>query len=219
MTPERQKKIDDLHRRSNRILEIVFGALLLLGISILLKPLLAALGFDMENYAWFTIVKVIYKYTGIILGILSILAICTTGIISFWATDEEKEEFKRTVKDAVQELESEKKTRTKTVYNGKSPLKDYLSDGQIAVIHKFLCDIPDQGDHIKTSELKHKLHVLEDREDIDLSDRDQVLAWVEHITKRSVETSKFWNEYEWRRSKDQEKKWSKYIVTEYDKLR
>lgn len=152
---------------------------------------------------------------GILLG-LAVLANVVSGI---WATDEEKEEFKRTVKDAVQELESEKKTRTKTVYKGKSPLKDYLSDGQIAVIHKFLCDIPDQGDHIKTSELKHKLHVLEDREDIDLSDRDQVLAWVEHITKRSVETSKFWNEYEWRRSKDQEKNWSKYIVTEYDKLR
>ncbi len=140
-------------------------------------------------------------------------------VSSFWATDEEKEEFKRTVKDAVQELESEKKTRTKTVYNGKSPLKDYLSDGQIAVIHKFLCDIPDQGDHIKTSELKHKLHVLEDREDIDLSDRDQVLAWVEYITKRPVEASKFWNEYDWRRSPDQEKKWHKYLMKEYDKLR
>ena len=140
-------------------------------------------------------------------------------VSSFWATDEEKEEFKRTVKDAVQELESEKKTRTKTVYNGKSPLKDYLSDGQIAVLHKFLCDIPDQGDHIKTSELKHKLHVLEDREDIDLSDRDQVLAWVEYITKRPVEASKFWNEYDWRRSPDQEKKWHKYLMKEYDKLR
>ena len=92
MTPERQKKIDDLHRRSNRVLEVVMGALLLLGATVLLKPLLAALGFDMEDYAWFAIIKAIYKYTGIILGILTILAIVTTGFLSYLSTDEEKDQ-------------------------------------------------------------------------------------------------------------------------------
>lgn len=34
MTPERQQKIDELHKRSNRVLEIAVGSLMLLGKSI-----------------------------------------------------------------------------------------------------------------------------------------------------------------------------------------
>ena len=132
--------------------------------------------------------------------------------------DEEKQQRKDEMKEVLQEIEAEKKTRTKTVFNGKNPLVD-LSPEQTAVVHKFLCEIPDQGDHIKTSELKHILHALEDRGDIDLSHREQVIAWVEDITQRSVDTSKFWNEYDWRRSKDQEKKWGKKIIEAFDKLR
>ena len=139
-------------------------------------------------------------------------------VSSFWASDEEKQQRKDEMKEVLQEIEAEKKTRTKIAYNGKSPLRD-LSPEQIAVIHKFLCDIPEQSGHIKTAELKHILHVLEAREDIDMSNREQVIAWVEHITHRSVETSKFWNEYDWKRSTDQEKKWSKKIVDAFDKLR
>ena len=139
-------------------------------------------------------------------------------VSSFWASDKEKQQRKNEMKEVLQEIEAEKKTRTKTVFNGKSPLID-LSPEQIAVVHKFLCDIPDQGNHIKTAELKHILHVLETRGDIDMSNREQIIAWVEDVTKRSVETSKFWNEYDWKRSIDQEKKWSKKIVDAFDKLR
>ena len=218
MTPERQKKIDDLHRPSNRFLEIVFGALLLLGISILLKPLLAALGFDMENYAWFTIVKVIYKYTGIILGILSILAICTTGILSFWATDEEKEEFKRAVKEAVQEVQKEEKTKNKTVYNGKSPLID-LEPKQIAIVHKILCDIPEENGHIRTSELIQVLRALAGQGDLDDGNKDALIAWVESITGKAVDARNFKYDYDNKYSEKGVSKQAEKIYKEFEKLR
>lgn len=189
-----QEQIDKIHKISDWCIK----GILLVGLVVLfLKP---------GNWFWW------------VAGISLLVAIVVNIIFAYWATDEEKEEFKRAVKDAVQEVETEKKTRTKTVFNGKNPLID-LSPEQTAVVHQFLRDIPDQGNHIKTSELKHILHALEDRGDIDLSHREQVIAWVEDITKRSVDTSKFWNEYDWRRSKDQEKKWSKKIIEAFDKLR
>lgn len=153
----------------------------------------------------------------LLVGLL-VAAIVVNEVFRHWATNEEKEERKAEMKEVLQEIESEKKKRTKIVFNGKSPLID-LSPKQIAVVHDFLCKTHDQGGHIKTSELKHILHALEDRGDIDLSHREQVIAWVEDITKRSVDTSKFWNEYDWRRSTDQEKKWGKRIIEAYDKLR
>ncbi len=195
MTPERQKKIDKIHKIADWSVK---GLFLVVLIALFLKP---------ANWVWWLI--------GILLG----LALLIYSISDHWATDEDTEEFKHAVRDAIIEAQAEKKPKTKTVYNGISPLSKNLSDGHISVIHKFICDIQDQGDHIKTAELKHKLHVLEDRKEIDMSDRDQVVAWVEHITNRTVETSKFWNEYDWRRSTDQEKKWHKYLEKEYKKLR
>lgn len=149
---------------------------------------------------------------------LLVAAIVVNEVFRHWATNEEKEERKAEMKEVLQEIESEKKKRTKIVFNGKSPLID-LSPKQIAVVHDFLRKTHDQGGHIKTSELKHILHALEDRGDIDMSNREQVIAWVEDITKRTVDISKFWNEYDWRRSTDQEKKWGKRIIEAYDKLR
>lgn len=189
-----QEQIDKIHRISDWSIK---GILFVGFVIIFLKP---------GNWFWW------------VSGISLLLAIIFNAISAHWATDEEKEEFKRAVKEAVQEAQKEEKKKAKAAYNGESPLID-LEPKQIAVVHKILCDIPSQGNHIKTAELKHILHVLEERGDIDMSNREQVLAWVEAITKRRVESNKFWNEYDWRRSTDREKYWSKKIVTEFDNLR
>lgn len=200
MTPERQKKIDKIKHGSEIGIGISFALVAVLG----LIP--DIWGIHIPKFAMSVVLTCFF------------LSFALLIVSSFWASDEEKEQRKAEIKEAMQEIESEKKTKTKTTYDGKSPLVD-LDPKQVAVVHKFLCDIPSQGDHIKTAELKHILHVLEERGDIDMSNREQVLAWVESITKRPVESNKFWNEYDWRRSKDREKHWSKKIITEFDKLR
>ena len=85
-------------------------------------------------------------------GISLLVAIVVNSISAHLSTEEEKEEFKRAVKEAVQEAQKEEKTKPKTAYDGKSPLID-LEPKQIAVVHKILCDIPEDNGRIRTSEL------------------------------------------------------------------
>lgn len=137
---------------------------------------------------------------------------------SFWATDKEKEEFKRAVKEAMQEEQKEKKTRTKTAYDGKSPLID-LEPKQIAVVHQILCNIPEENGHIRTSELVQVLRALAGRGDLDDGNKGALIAWVENLTGKAVDARNFKYDYDNKYSEKGVSKQAKKIVTEFDKLR
>lgn len=98
-------------------------------------------------------------------GISLLVAIIVNNISAYWATDKEKEEFKRAVQEAIQQAQKEKKTRIKTAYNGKSLLID-LEPKQIAVVNQILCNIPEENGHIRTSELVQVLRALAGRGDL-----------------------------------------------------
>lgn len=218
MTPERQQKIDELHKRSNRVLEIAVGSLMLLGISILLKPLLAALGFDMENYACFAIIKAIYKYTGIVLGIISILAICVTGILSFWATDDEKEQRKEEIREALrEEQEAQAKKKRDYMPPRETPLIG-LSEKQEGIINSFLLDIPIVKGHLKTSELIQILRALAGQGDLDDSDKDALIYWVEKVTGKEVDVRNFKYDYDSKFSEKGVIKWGNVIRAKFDAI-
>ena len=194
MSPEQQKKIDKVHQISDWCIK---GILLVGFVVLFLKP---------GKWFWWV--------TGILLG----LAVLTNVISEIWATDEGKEEFKRTVKDAVQELESEKKAKTKTAYNGRNPLVG-LDDKQTAKVHEWLNGILVENGHLKTSELVQLLRALKDRGDLDDSDKEQLILWVESITEKEVDRRNFLYDYDNKYSQTKVNKMGKTIWEEFDKLR
>lgn len=189
-----QEQIDNIHRISDWSIK---GILLSGFVIMFLKP---------GNWFWW------------VSGILLLVAIIVNSISAHWATDKEKEEFKRAVKEAMQEEQKEKKTRTKTAYDGKSPLID-LEPKQIAVVHQILCNIPEENGHIRTSELVQVLRALAGRGDLDDGNKDALIAWVENLTGKAVDVRNFKYDYDNKYSEKGVSKQAKKIVTEFDKLR
>lgn len=189
-----QEQIDNIHKISDWSIK---GILLSGFVIMFLKP---------GNWFWW------------VSGILLLVAIIVNSISAHWATDKEKEEFKRAVKEAMQEEQKEKKTRTKTAYDGKSPLID-LEPKQIAVVHQILCNIPEENGHIRTSELVQVLRALAGRGDLDDGNKGALIAWVENLTGKAVDARNFKYDYDNKYSEKGVSKQAKKIVTEFDKLR
>jgi hypothetical protein len=189
-----QEQIDKIHKISDWCIK---GILLVGFVVMFLKP---------GNWFWW------------VSGISLLVATIVNTISAHWATDEEKEEFKRTVKEAVQEVQKEKKTKNKTVYNGKSPLID-LEPKQIAIVHKILCDIPEENGHIRTSELIQVLRALAGQGDLDDGNKDALIAWVESITGKAVDARNFKYDYDNKYSEKGVCKQAEKIYKEFEKLR
>lgn len=189
-----QEQIDNIHKISDWCIK---GILLVGFIIMLLNP---------GDWFWW------------VSGILLLVAIIVNSISAHWATDKEKEEFKRAVQEAVQEAQKEKKTRIKTAYDGKSPLID-LEPKQIAVVHQILCNIPEENGHIRTSELVQVLRALAGRGDLDDGNKGALIAWVENLTGKAVDARNFKYDYDNKYSEKGVSKQAKKIVTEFDKLR
>ena len=189
-----QEQIDNIHRISDWSIK---GILFVGFVIMFLKP---------GNWFWW------------VSGISLLAAIIVNVISAHWATDEEKEEFKRAVKEAVQEMQKEEKTKNKTVYNGKSPLID-LEPKQIAIVHKILCDIPEENGHIRTSELIQVLRALAGRGDLDDGNKDTLIAWVESITGKAVDARNFKYDYDNKYSEKGVSKQAEKIYKEFEKLR
>lgn len=197
MTPERQKIIDKIHQISDWSIKGIF----LVGLIVLfLKP---------GNWFWWV--------SGILLG----LAILVNAVSGIWATDEEKEEFKRTVKEAMQEIKAEEDSKPKrTIFSPdevKIPLKG-LTPEQISVVHKLLQSISEQNGHIKTSDLVQFLRALKGQGDLDDSDMQRVIGWVEYVTKKSIDERNFKYDYDNKYSEKGVVKWGNKIRAEYDKI-
>ena len=137
MTPERQKKIDNIQEWFQSLFGNTFLILFLLGMSTLIKPLMEKLGFDMANYSWYPIICAVYKYTAIILGIVSIIAFCITVFMSIWASDDEKEKKKAEIREILQEFkkaEQLNRTLNKSNETVKCPLVNVNEEQKEAII-------------------------------------------------------------------------------------
>lgn len=221
MTSEHQKKIDKLYQWFNNTTSNVLGILVILGISMLIKPLLAMLGFDMADCSWYPILCGVYKYTAIILGIIGIIFFCVAALLSIWATDDKREQDKADMKEILQEIKAEEESKPKrTIFKPeeiKIPLKG-LTPQQVAVVHDILHHIPEQNGHLKTSELVQILRALKGQGDLDDSNLPQVIAWVEYVTDKKVDERNLKYDYESKYSDKGVSKWGDIIRDKLDKI-
>lgn len=221
MTSEHQKKIDKLYQWFNNTTSNVLGILVILGISMFIKPLLAMLGFDMADCSWYPILCGVYKYTAIILGIIGIIFFCVAALLSIWATDEKREQDKADMKEILQEIKAEESANPKrTIFEPdeiKIPLKG-LTPQQIAVVHKILQRIPEQNGHLKTAELVQILRALKGQGDLDDSNMQVVIDWVEYVTEKQVDVRNFKYDYESKYSEKGVNKWGDIIRAEFDRI-
>ena len=201
MTPERQQKIDLIHTRANRVFEISIGTLLILGITLILKPLLAKLGLNIVEYSWYAILAAIYEYTAIVLGIIAVIAFCITAFMSFWATDDEEEQKKKLIKEAVREMAEETEQSVPTIVPTQEvydPFAENITDEQKDTIKQILRDLPshrEKRDCINMSEVSRYLTALVDLKIISSSksgDVNSLRTWVEQVTgKQAPEQYRF----------------------------
>lgn len=215
-----QEKIDRAHKISKRILEIGINCLFALLFSMLLKPLLAMLGVVIEAWACYPAICLVYKVLGAIFGITAILGLIPTMILSLWATDDEKQQRKEEIKEAVREMNDEdkqSKRRLPEIKDVKSPLVG-LTPVQEGVIIEMLRKIETENGHLKTSKLKNLLLALKAQGDLDGSNMMQVIAWVEQSTGEKVDERNFKHDYQYKTSDKEITKWGDLIRAEFDKL-
>lgn len=113
-------------------------------------------------------------------------------VSSFWATDEEKEERKKEIKDAIIELSKENKiSKASTiipVQNVYNPYADGILDEQKKKVEKILLDLPshhEKRDQINMSEVSRYLTALEELKIISptkSADLHNLRLWVESVT-------------------------------------
>lgn len=203
MTPERQKKIDRIKHISEVGMGISFAMLVVTG----LIP-------EIWNVH-------IPKAVGATIGSLLFLSFAVLIVVSFWATDDEKEEFKRAVKDAVQEVhedEIQKKRRIPSDEQIKSPLKGLTPQQEAVIIDMLRNKILVENNRLKTSELKHLLLALERQGDLDVSDMDRVIAWVMQVTGYNVDSRNLKYDYTTKFSDKEIVKWGNKIRERYDQI-
>lgn len=197
MTPERQKLIDKIFRISDWCIK----GILLVGLIVMF--------IYHEKPFWWT--------AGILLGV-SVLVNVISGI---WATDEEKEQRKNDIKEALQEVQEDeirKKRRIPSDEQIKSPLKGLTPQQEAVIIDMLRNNILVENNRLKTSELKHMLLALERQGDIDVSDIDRVIAWVMQVTGYDVDTRNLKYDYTAKYSEKEIVKWGNKIRERYDQI-
>lgn len=138
---------------------------------------------------------------------------------SFWASDEEKEEFKRAVKDAVQEAREEEIQKKRIIPSDeriKSPLKGLTPQQEQVIIDLLRKKILVVNGHLKTSELKHLLKALSLDGNLDDHDLDKVIAWVEQETGEIVDGRNLKYDYETKISDKEVTKWGDMIRERFE---
>ena len=176
MTPEQQNIIDNIHRISDWCIR---GLILIVLIVMFLKP---------DNWIWW------------VLGALLLIAILLNVVSAHWATDEEKEEFKRAVKEAVQEAAEQEHVAlpilpAQAVYD---PFTDSVTEEQKQAILQLLHDLPshkEKREEINMSTVSHYLTALIELEFISKSksaNKNELRTWVEKATgKQAPEQYRF----------------------------
>ena len=136
-----------------------------------------------------------------------------------FATNEETEEFKRTVKEAVREMHDER-IKTKPIYSDavKNPLIG-LNPQETTKVIELLNQIQVENGHIRTSELMAFIRALKAGSHLDDSDLDNVVCWVEQVTGESVDKAHFKSEYSYRPSQKNIDKMCDFIKDELRNLR
>ena len=197
MTPEQQNIIDNVHRISDWCIR---GLILIALVVMFIKP---------DNWVWW------------VLGALLLIAILLNVVSAHWATDEEKEQRKQEIKDAVREYKEEESSKPKrTIFSPdeiKCPLIK-LTPQQVAVVHDILQHITEQNGHLKTSDLVQILRALKGQGDLDDSDMQQVIAWVEYVTEKKVDVRNFKYDYNSKYSETGVIKWGNKIRAKFEKL-
>ena len=122
------------------------------------------------------------------------------NIVKHWATDEEAEEFKKAVKDAVHEAAKETGDLQTIVSQSVAydPFSDGVSDEQKTIIKQLLHDPPSHHKYkecISMSDVSRYLTALVDLNYISSSksaDRNSLRIWVEQVTgKQAPEQFRF----------------------------
>lgn len=192
-----QEQIDKIHKISDWCIK----GILIIGLCVLfLKP---------GNWFWWTA------------GILLAIAVIVNSVSAHWATDEEAEEFKKAVREAVREereAELKKKRSVPAAERVKSPLKGLTPQQEDVIIDILRNKIKVTNGHLKTSELKHLLKALEKDSNLDVSDMDKVIAWVEQITGELVDIRNFKYDYTEKISDPQVTKWGNIVRDRFDRL-
>ena len=203
MTPERQKKMDRIKHIAEAGMIISFALIIVV-----------------------TVIPEIWKIempkaiTTVLVSLL-LLSLAVLLVSSFWATDKEKEEFKRAVKDAVQEAQEDeirKKRRIPSDEQIKSPLKGLTPQQEAVIIDMLRNNILVENNRLKTSELKHLLLALERQGDLDVSDMDRVIAWVMQVTGYDVDARNLKYDYTAKYSDKEIVKWGNKIRERYDQI-
>lgn len=190
-----QEQIDKIHKISDWCIK----GILLVGLVVLfLKP---------GKWFWW------------VTGISLLVAIVVNTIFAHWATDEEKEEFKRAVKDAVQEAREEEIQKKRIIPSDeqiKSPLKGLTPQQEQVIIDLLRKKILLVNGHLKTSELKHLLKALSLDGNLDDHDLDRVIAWVKQVTGEEVDGRNLKYDYEAKISDKEVTKWGDMIRERFE---
>jgi len=154
----------------------------------------------------------------IILNILitiTVISLLVALITGFWATDEDKKRMKEVMKE-LREEESKKRRLIPSDERIKSPLKG-LTPQQEDVIIDLLCNkISVVNGRLKTSELKHLLKALALDGNLDDSDKDRVIAWVEQKTEKQVDVRNLKYDYDAKISDKEVTKWGNKIRERFE---
>ena len=190
-----QEQIDKIHKISDWCVK---GIILVGFVGLFLKP---------GNWFWWTT------------GILLLIALVVYEVSRHWATDDEKEDFKHVIKDAMQEVREEEIRKKRIIPSDeqiKSPLKG-LTPQQEQVIIDLLCKkILVVNGHLKTSELKHLLKALSLDGNLDDHDLDRVIAWVKQETGEEVDGRNLKYDYEAKISDKEVTKWGDMIRERFE---
>ena len=214
-----QEKIDKAYKIAQKVFEVSLVLLLAFGLMIFTKPLFGMVGFSIETMTYYPAIRQIYKGIIAICGIGALCGVFPTLIFSLIASDNEKQQRKEEIKEALREIEDEnKQSKRKKIDNDViCPLKG-LTPQQIDVIVRFLNDIHVDNGHVKTSDLKHLLLALKRQDVLDDRDMDGVIRWVEEVTSNAVDSRNLKYDYDTKYSEKEIGKWGDRIRNAYDKI-
>lgn len=196
-----QEQIDKI----SKVLERTTGIIALVSVILMLTLPKGAVG------SWF-----VWTFIGLFFG-FAIL----TGIVKNWATDEEAEEKKKLIKEAMQELQAEELMKKHNVPADeciKSPLKGLTPQQEEVVVDVLRNKILIVNGHLKTSELKHLLKALAVDGRLDDRDMDRVVDWVEQTTGQPVDRRNFKYDYTEKISDSQVSKWGNRIRERFEQI-
>ena len=205
MSPEKQKIVDRIKHISQAGLIISFALVVVLQ----LIP-------DIWHIELPQVVNSVIKNTFITLFFLSF---ATLLVSSFWSTDDEKEERKNELKEAMQEARAEEIQKKRIIPSDeriKSPLKGLTPQQEQVIIDLLRKKILVVNGHLKTSELKHLLKALSLDGNLDDHDLDKVIAWVEQETGEIVDGRNLKYDYETKISDKEVTKWGNMIRERFE---